>query len=655
MSSHKGRFGRAGRFGRFGFTRRDFLRAGAAAGGASLLPLKWISTPAKAQAAALPSILDPLYTAPIADPAAIPKFVSPLPVVKALGLRKDFTAGGLATVMMGPATQDLLGTGHMTPVWGYGFDGGPVTYPGATVVARSGVPVDVQWVNNLGFDYVLKQGLLTGDDVVDRTLHWAYGKVPGSFDTDGVPGVAHQHGGHTDADFDGLPEQWFSPTGLTGGDYVNDLYTYDGSQEAATLWYHDHVLGITRLNVYAGLAGFYLLRDDNEEHLIATNQIPSGDFEVELVIQDRMFYPDGRLAYPDVPWINVPGFDPWVGGPSHQPEFFGQVMLVNGKAWPFFNVEPRQYRFRVLNGSDSRFYVLDLKTADPLIPSPRFWVIGNDLGLLNAPVPVTKLTIGPGERYDVVVDFSGILDGVPGAYAGSTFILDNTGRSPFPKGMTVNPNLDGMIMSFNIGQTTSGGALTPLTAATNLRPLANPIPVAPVPPAGTPVRKLMLFEAVDHFGRLQPLLGTVTGQNKPDGTPADGTFLWDDPVTETPALGSTEVWEVHNATVDAHPMHLHLVDFRIVNRQKFKATVVQKLNPNGHTGTTLGGALRNVSYSGKARGADAYEAGFKDTAIMYPGEVTRIIATFDKPGFYVWHCHILSHEDHEMMRPFEVV
>ena len=639
-------------------SRRSLLKAGAAAGGASLLPLQWITRPAKGQAAALPSILDPLYTAPIADPAAIPKFVNPLPVIKALGLRKDFTAGGLATVTMGPAMQDLLGTGHMTPVWGYAFDGGPVTYPGATFVAKSGVPVNVQWVNNLGYDYLLKRGLLAGDDVVDRTLHWAYGKVPGTFRNDGVPGVAHQHGGHTDSDFDGLPEQWFSPTGLTGGEYMTNLYTYDGSQEAATLWYHDHALGITRLNVYAGLAGFYLLRDDNEQHLIATNQIPGGDFEIEMVIQDRMFYPDGRLAYPDVPWLTVPGFDPWVDGPTHQPEFFGQVMLVNGKAWPFHNVEPRQYRFRLLNGSDSRFYVFDLKPTDPLLPSPNFWVIGNDVGLLNTPVPVNKLAIGPGERYDVVVDFSGILDGVPGAWAGATFILDNTARSPFPKGMTVNPNLDGMVMSFNIGQTTSGGAITPLAATTNLRPLANPVPANPVPPAGTKVRKLMLFEAVDHYGRLQPLLGTVNPAAPTDpvtGQPLDGTFLWDDPVTETPAWGATEVWEVHNATVDAHPIHLHLVNFQILNRQRFKANVVPKTNSNAHTGPTLGGALRNVGYSGQPKRAAAYEAGLKDTAIMYPGEVTRIMATFDKQGRYVWHCHILSHEDHEMMRPFEVV
>jgi spore coat protein A len=543
--------------------------------------------------------------------------------------------GGTFTVRMGATTQDLLGVGLLTPVWGYAADGGPVTYPGATFVAKSYVPVNVQWVNNLGFDYVLKQGADPTKDVVDDTLHWAFGKVPGSFDVDGIPAVAHLHGGHTDSDFDGLPEQWFTPTGKTGDYYVTNNYTYDNSQEAATLWYHDHALGITRQNVYAGLAGFYLLRDDNEEFLINNDMIPSGDFEIEMVIQDRMFYPDGTLAYPDAAWIAPDGSSII---PSHQPEFFGQVILVNGKAWPFLNVEPRQYRFRLLNGSDSRFYNLWI-TGGNLDTGPAFWVIGNDTGLLNAPVPMNQLTIGPGERYDVVVDFHG--------FEGQQLIVRNNARSPFPKGVTVDPKLDGRIMAFNVGLTTSGGVIAPLTPTTNLRPAADPVPVPN--PAGLPVRKLMLFEAMDQYGRLQPLLGTID-PNPPAGAPADGTFLWDDPITENPTLGATEVWEIHNATVDAHPIHLHLVAFQIVNRQKYDATVVPKLNDHG----TQGGALRNVRYKGQPKGPGAYEAGWKDTAIMYPGEVTRVIATFDKPGRYVWHCHILSHEDHEMMRPYYV-
>jgi len=613
----------------------------------------------RAYAQTLPSIIDPLYSAPIANPGRIPKYAAPMPVIKNLGLRKDLTAGGTVNIAMGATSQNLLGPGApSTPVWGYDVGSGlGVTYPGGTIVASRGKQVTVNWMNNLGYDYLVKNGA-NSSDVIDRTLHWAFsphlnGGNTYTIGTQGVPAVAHQHGGRSDSVYDGLPEQWFTPTGVQGQYYFSDTYIYDLNQEAATRWYHDHALGITRLNVYAGLAGFWFLRDDNEDSLINNNLIPSGDFETEIVIQDRMFWPDGRLAYPDVPWVNVPGFDTWSSGPSHQPEFFGQVILVNGKAWPFHNVEPRQYRFRLLNGSDSRFYVLDIKPNNKRLPSPGFWVIGNDVGLLNAPVWVNMLTIGPGERYDVVVDFSGTLNGTPGIWDGQALTVRNSGRSPFPKGATVNPNLDGTIMQFRVGTTTSGGTIAPLTATTNLRPISGPIPTL-VPTNPNNPRKLMLFEAIDHFGRLQPLLGTFTGQNQ-NGTPMDGTFLWDDPITENPALDSTEVWEIHNATVDAHPIHLHLVKFQILNRQNYSATVVPKVNTDHDGNQTLGGALRNITYKGGAKKPGAYEAGWKDTAIMYPGQVTRIIANFDKLGRYVWHCHILSHEDHEMMRPYEVV
>ena len=640
--------------GKFKMTRRQVLKAGMIGGAGLLVPLKWFAPGAHAQAP-LPSIIDPLYSAPILDPAAVPKFAAAMPVIKTLELRKDLTAGGMVDIAMGPASQNLLGMGVNTPVWGYNINGGPTTYPGGTIVAKRGKDVTVTWTNNLGKDYLIKQGLSANEDVIDRTLHWAFSThltpEPYTIGTQGVPAVPHQHGGRTDSNYDGLPEQWFTPSGATGNYYFSNQYVYDLDQEAATLWYHDHALGITRLNVYAGLAGFWFLRDDNEDSLINENLIPSGDFETEIVIQDRMFWPDGRLAYPDVPWVSVPGFDPWDGGPSHQPEFFGQVILVNGKAWPFHNVEPRQYRFRLLNGSDSRFYILDIKPNNIALPSPNFWVIGNDTGLLNAPVQLNKLTIGPGERYDVVVDFSGTLDGMPGVFNGQSLTVRNNGRSPFPKGVTANPNLDGTIMQFNVGATTSGDTIAPLTATTNLRPVSGPIPTLT---ADSLNRKLMLFEAVDHFGRLQPLLGTITGINNQDGTPADGTFLWDDPITENPGFNKTEIWEIHNATVDAHPIHLHLVKFQILNRQKYTATVVPKINTDHDENETQGGALRNIKYKGQPKGPDPSEAGWKDTAIMYPGEVTRIIAKFDKPGRYVWHCHILSHEDHEMMRPFHV-
>ena len=394
--------------------------------------------------AQLPTIIDPLFTQPIADPLQIPKFVNPLPIVP----RLDYTAGATTTMYMGVGTHDfglLPGTPLPTTVWGYNTT--PVFgYLGPTIVAQSGIPVNIQWVNQLGNSYPLP---------LDATLHWAFAGHNGNqpmynIANDGVPAVPHLHGGNTESASDGLPEAWWTP-GLTaqGNFFVKTDYIYHNSQEAATLWYHDHTLGITRLNVYMGMAAFYLLRDANEDNLIATNQLPGGNQEIEIVFQDKTFYGDGSLAYPDVPALNVPGFTPWdQTQPSVQPEFFGEVIIVNGVAWPVLDVEPRQYRFRLLNGSDSRFYNmrLDAGAAQTTVPL-RWTVIGSDDGFLNAPVAQRELLRGPGERYDVVIDFSD-----PGLQ-GQTIIVRNNARSPFPKGATVNPNTTGQIMAFRVGAT----------------------------------------------------------------------------------------------------------------------------------------------------------------------------------------------------------
>jgi len=559
----------------------------------------------------LPAVVDPLYTNPIADPLAIPQFVNPLPAVP----RLDYTAGATINMTMGTGSHDFgIGAGATT-VWGYNLDGGTIGYLGPTIVAMKDNPVTVNWTNALGFAHPMP---------VDMTLHWAFAHVSGAaISTNGVPAVPHLHGGNTESASDGLPEAWWTPTGDTGPHFVKTNYFYENNQEAATLWYHDHGLGITRLNVYMGLAAFYLLRDNNEMGMINNNQLPSGIYEREIVLQDKTFYPDGSLAYPDVAAPAVAGFDVPPNAPSVQPEFFGEVIVVNGKAWPFLNVEPRKYRFRLLNGSDSRFYELFLGKG------AQFVVIGNDDGFLNAPVAVNTLTIGPGERYDVVVDFA--------KYRGKTLVMRNSARSPYPKGATVDPRTTGQIIAFNVSPTP---VADPVTLPTSLRP----VPIAPLV-ADAPARDLILFEGMDHFGRLQPMLGTV----------ADGTLLWDAPITENPALGSTEVWNVYNATADAHPIHIHLVKYQILGRQKFTAAVAAKTMVAHDGSNSTGGILSGIKLKGMRKGPGADESGWKDTAIMYPGEVTSVITTFMRPGRYVWHCHILSHEDHEMMRPYEVV
>ncbi len=570
--------------------RRQFLKTGALAGAGLALPWKGGVGTAYADEPMLPAL----------NPMTQPRFVNPLPIPGVI----DARLGGTFEVSIGQFQQALglfdpmSGAPLMTTVWGYNG-----SYPGPTFVAMQDVPINVRWKNELMSEGMALPHLLP----VDTTVHWA---DPAGWPASGVPVVTHLHGGHSEAASDGLPDDWFTPGfALTGFGWTKETYVYDNDQRAATLWYHDHALGITRLNVYTGLAGFYLLRDAEELALIDAGHLPTGPYEIGLAIQDRMFLPDGSLFLPANSEVEE-GPEP-----SVEPEFFGDFILVNGKAWPYLDVEPRQYRFRLLNGSDSRFYNLYLSSGEP------FFQIGTDQGLLYAPVAMNRLTLGPGERADVVIDFS------DPRLAGQTIILKNNARAPFPKGDTADPRTVGQIMAFRV--------VKPLDASYPLTPLPSHLlssPIAPLVQAG-PTRRLLLFEGEDEFGRLQPALGTTD----------EGMMMWEEPITEHVHLNDVEVWEVFNTTEDAHPIHVHLVSFQILSRQKFRAT--QDL---------MDGSLSNIRVLGQARPPEPNEVGWKDTAQMFPGEVTRVIAKFDRPGKYVWHCHILSHEDHEMMRPYDV-
>ncbi len=600
------------------------------------------------------------------DPASVPKFTNDLPVIKDLGLRIDYTTGKTTNISvkmeetfqdLGLGLTDINGAPVLTRVWGYRFPRMQVTYPGATIVALKDKPIEIKWKNQLPGHFL----------PVDGSLHMAHPvPLPAGFNTvsewyaaGNVPTVAHLHGGHTESASDGLPEAWFTQDFMyTGNYFAKQKYWYDNDQEAATLWYHDHALGITRLNVYAGLAGFYLLRDENENALIDNYTLPGGDYEIEMVIQDRLFDQNGQLFWPAYPgetpyqdFITGEGAilppDIFInGGPTALAEFFGNIILVNGKAWPKLNVEPRKYRFRLLNGSDSRFYVLKLNNGEPIM------VIGSDDGLLTNPVEVEELVFAPGERYDVVINFSD--------YESSSITLLNLGPDePYNGVDPFDPacsSTTGKIMQFKVNKTFNQAIPNAsVNSSTNLRP-GNPI-VDLVPQNEENPRKLVLFEGKDEFGRLQPMLGTM----------ADGSLTWNDAITENPSNGATELWEVYNATGDAHPIHLHLVKFQILNRQAFttyensdlgideNVSSKPQLQHNGSYG--VGGIFHlnpAQAFSGGAIEPDTYEGGWKDTFVVPPGHVGRIVAKFDRLGRYVWHCHILSHEDHEMMRPFQV-
>lgn len=579
--------------------------------------------------------------ATLLDAKSHPKFVNKLSVPRELGLRIDKTqnTSTLQVDIVG-FEQDLglvnNGTRLTTQVYGYQFAGLPATYPGATIVAKKDNPIRVNWQNRLPTGRGGLQATHLLENTVDLSIHMAmpYKDLPqGS-----IPIVTHLHGGHTDSGSDGLPDAWYTQNSAQKGPkWQNGNYRYDNDQEAGTLWYHDHALGITRLNVYAGLAGFFLLRDDNELNLIADGKIPGGQYEIEMAIQDRQFTDDGQLFFPAMPEPSdflecQQSQDPNMPNPSILPEFFGDFILVNGMAWPYLEVEPTRYRFRVLNGSDSRFYQFRFDNG------MTFYQIGVDGGFLVRPIAigpgelVDALTLAPGERADIVVDFS--------SAAGQSIILKNIGPDgpfkSFEQG-GADPDTTGLIMQFRV-KPQGGNSAPAFSPNLSLRSAQ-----FNVPGTAQTTRQLVLFEGRDGFGRLRPQLGTL----------AEGSLMWEDPITERPGLDDIEIWEIYNTTEDAHPIHLHLVSFEVLNRQNFTGEVVCHGMEMMEDGTML--QLMDPVLQGFPAKPLINEQGPKDTVIMLPGQVTRIKAKFDRPGEYVWHCHILSHEDHEMMRPYEIV
>jgi spore coat protein A len=571
------------------FTRRSFLQVTGAVGAATLVPWQKLLA------------IKPLNLA---------RYVDALPIPPAI----DLTAGGAVTLGMAAGTHQFHRDLPATTAFGYGGAG----YLGPTILAKEGRPITVTWENNLPSAY-------PGSVPLDPTLLIEF---PTS---GGLPAVPHLHGGFTLPQFDGTPFQWFNSAGQTGSNYVTNTYTYGNEQRAANLWYHDHAVGVTRFNPFCGLAGYYLLRDDIDTGL-ANNPLglPAGNYEVPLVIQDRIFNPDGSLFY-SPPNNGVQAVNPAYPHPVWIPEYFGDTAVVNGKAYPFCNLEPRRYRFRIINGSNARFYNMWFQVGNTIMP---FHQIGTDQGLLPAPAPLTKLLIGPGERADIMVDFAGIP-------AGTKVFLKNNAKAPFPGGMGGDvPN----IMQFLVNLPLAGTDTT--TPAPNLvLPAITPLPAA------VRNRQIVLNEVLD------PITG-VPMQVMIDNTP------FTDAATETPTYGDTEVWEFINTTGDAHPMHTHLVSFEIVNRQPFNAKAYLAAFLAAPPGTKPDVTPYLL---GAPVAPPANEMGRKDTARAMPGEVLRIKAKFDVPTGaiqlatgqtnpeWVYHCHILEHEENDMMRPLQVL
>jgi spore coat protein A, manganese oxidase len=682
-----------------GMSRRDFLRIGGSAGAGLFFIGQIGGVPFKV----------PVAVAQIPggtlDPNDVDKFVSPMLIPPVMPRAGTITMPGgkpadYYEISMKQISQQILPADHpKTTVWGYGAvarasSRGLLIHnaPSLTIESKWNRPVRIKWINDLvGANGNYLPHLLP----VDPTLHWAnppggtdgrdmrptFTETPGPY-TGPVPIVTHLHGASGVGDeSDGYAEAWYLPAATnipagyaTEGTWYNFFagkatgkfainwgpgfatFQYPNNQRESTLWYHDHTLGMTRLNVYAGPAGFFLVRGgpEGDKAIVdsrtgATAVLPSpapneGDmgnktyYEIPIAVQDRSFNTDGSLFYPDTRVF----FDGIVGdyipdgpfSPIWNPEFFGNMIMVNGNTWPFQTVEQRRYRLRFLNGCQSRFLILDFAN----IPGAEVWQIGNEGGFLAAPANLTadngnRLLMGLAERADLIVDFTNVPVG--------NYVLGNVGPDePFGGGEPpddfdfADPDTTGQVMQFRVVPAVAPDPTTPpqflvLPAITRL--------------TGGTARPLALIEKAsvgfdaegnEVEGPVEALLGMV----------ADGVLIeqkWMDAVTENPAVGATEVWEFYNTTADAHPMHVHEVTFQVVNREGLlldgDGEVVQPIQLDG-----------NITFP------EPWENGWKDTVIAYPGQVTRLRLRFTNPGQFVWHCHIVEHEDNEMMRPYRI-
>jgi spore coat protein A len=437
-----------------------------------------------------------------------------------------------------------------TRFWSFGN-----TFPGPTIEVQTGQPIMVEWANELPHKHFLP---------IDHHLHGAEASLPE------VRAVVHVHGARVPAASDGYPETWYTPGNSRTSFYPNH-------QDGAMLWYHDHTMGINRLNIFAGLFGVYVVRDRFEREL----SLPGGEYEIPLVLCDRAFDQAGQLDYP----VSSRQGAPWI------PEFAGGAFLVNGKLLPFAEVEARKYRLRILNASNARFFNLSLENGQELEQ------IGSDQGLLPKAVAMKVVRLAPGERADVIVDFA--------RCRGERIVVRND----------LLP-----LIQFRVSKTgsTERGVIPQV-----LRPVDR---IGESEAVRT--RILSLDEVRNDFGEVEAAL--LNNRH------------WHEPVTERPTIDTVEIWSFVNTTDDTHPIHLHLVRFQLLDRRPFDLYTYQLTNI--------------LEYTGPAVPPEAGEVGWKDTIRAFAQMVTRIIVRFEGyPGRYVWHCHILEHEDNDMMRPFDVV
>jgi len=509
---------------------------------------------------------------PFVDPLPIPKVLKPVEICK-------------DSVYYEVRMKDFFHQFHSelppTKVWGYEGQ-----IPGPVIENEQGICTYVQWINEISDEKHLLP--------YDHTLHACHEGMPE------VRTVVHLHGAEVEPDSDGHPDAWYTRDyEICGPSFTRKIYKYPNKQRAAMLWYHDHALGITRLNVYAGLAGIYIIRSKEERAL----NLPSGIYEIPLVIQDKTFNEDGSLFYPK----NVDNPPPTYPEVSITPGFAGDTIIVNGKAWPYLEVEQRKYRFRILNGSNERFYRISLSSGRDFIQ------IGTDGGLLEKPVRLKEITIAPSQRVDLIIDFTD-------QPVGTNIVLTNTARTPFDFGAPPDPNTDGLIMQFRVKENTSGKDTSTIPEYLSHIKRHKEKDVRRI-------RDISLNVGADRFGRL---MFTLNNREFIGG------------ITEEPVVGELECWRIINAGLGVHPIHIHQIQFQVLDRIPIDS------NAYNQTG--------QIIFTGDPEPPSPELRGWMDTVQAFPGYMTRLLCKFGPyTGRYVYHCHILEHEDYDMMRPFDVV
>jgi spore coat protein A len=735
-------------------TRKAFIKLMAAGGASSYLATRarFLNISRAAQSPQMPL-----------NAKNIPQFIDPVPNL--LDSAHRIVDDGITpiTLEMREYAANILPANTVpgyagTYVWSYLKPGqdGRASYIGPVIIAQRNQPTEIKFINLLGHTDNTQVDAYRYS--TDQTLHWAdpdgnmYAHEAGvpTFGSDRaqnydgfIPAVPHLHGGYVPPVIDGGPDAWFTSDGAAvgtsfysrdgGGPQKYCIYRYPNDQEGALIWFHDHTLGATRLNVYCGLAGAYLITGSNEQ--IVDNLPPL----TPLVIQDRMFDTSGQLFFPSdstggVLWTTNPEHPYWV------PEFVGDVIVVNGKSWPFMNIDQKRYTFMFINGSNARTY--EMFFVDPVSKNmgPALWVIATDGGYLDTPVKLdplaaanNRLAIMPGERYWAIVDFNGYGAGTIGPngapYSG-TWLLKNTAKTPYPGGASPQGATTARVMQFRVGNPVEDDSYDPATGA----PLRTPM----IRLSNATVNQTRMLTLNEVMGmpktEVDPVTGALTAYpggpleilvnntkwsgKRITGVDTDGKFTFEarsdftldqkevNYLSEIPKEGDTELWQIVNLTADAHPIHTHLAQFQLVSRQKYNTNKYTKAYAAAFTGgydftmdmqlgqgvfipaygppldyntgnpNALGGNPDVIPYlQGPVMGPLPQENGWKDTVMVLPGQVTTFLIRWapqnipaDTPsadchlsfdpradgGGYVWHCHIIDHEDNEMMRPDEI-